>query len=86
MAKVLMYTLSTCPWCRKTRQYFTDNKVPFEFVDYDLASDEEQDRIVAHMRKYTDQISFPFVLIGEEIVQGWNPGMYEKLLKKPGGT
>lgn len=85
MTKVLLYTLSTCPWCRKTKQFFQDRHVPFDFIDYDLASNDEQDRIVAHMRKYTSHVSFPFVLIGEEVVQGYNPEMYEKLLNKHAG-
>ncbi len=85
MTKVLLYTLSTCPWCRKTKQFFRDRQVPFDFIDYDLASIEEQDRIVAHMRKYTPNVSFPFVLIEDEVVQGYNPEMYEKLLNKHAG-
>ena len=37
MKNVFMYTLSTCPWCRKTKKYFTDHNIPFKYVDYDLA-------------------------------------------------
>ena len=81
MEKVKMYTLSTCPWCRKTKQYFTDKHIAFEFVDYDLADIDEQDRIVAEMREHTSNISFPYVKIGEEIVQGYDPDRYDKLLK-----
>ena len=38
MKKVSMYTLSTCPWCHKTKKYFTDHNIPFKYVDYDLQS------------------------------------------------
>ena len=34
--EVFLYALSTCPWCRKAKQWFTDTGVPFEFVDVDL--------------------------------------------------
>lgn len=34
--KVFMYALSTCPWCRKAKQFFKTNNVPFDYVDYDL--------------------------------------------------
>ena len=83
---VFLYALSTCPWCRKTKQFFKEKNIPFEFVDYDLADFGEQDRIVANMKKYTDHISFPFVLIGEAVVQGYNPEKYELLLKKNSGS
>ena len=47
MAKVTMYTLSTCPWCRKTKKFFTEHNIPFEFTDYDLADEATQDKIIA---------------------------------------
>ena len=45
MKKVSMYTLSICPWCRKTKQFFNQHHIPFEFVDYDLADGTTQDKI-----------------------------------------
>jgi glutaredoxin len=81
MKKVSMYTLSTCPWCRKTKKYFTEKNVPFDYVDYDLASAEEQDRISKEMMKHTGHIAFPFVRIDEEVIIGYNPEKYDQLLK-----
>jgi glutaredoxin len=81
MSKVSMYTLSTCPWCRKTKKFFGDRNVQFDFVDYDLASEDEQNRIAGEMMKYTGHISFPFVRIDETVVIGYNPERYEQLLK-----
>ena len=43
MKKIMMYTLSTCPWCKKTKSFFAEKNIPFEFVDYDKASKEEQE-------------------------------------------
>ena len=34
--EVFLYALSTCPWCRKAKQWFTEMNVPFQFVDVDL--------------------------------------------------
>ena len=45
MKTVSMYTLSTCPWCRKTKAFFTKHNVPFTFIDYDLADEATQSRI-----------------------------------------
>jgi len=81
MAKISMYTLSTCPWCRKTKKFFKDKNVSFDFIDYDLASEDEQNRIAGEMMKHTGHISFPFVRIGDTVVIGFNPERYEQLLK-----
>jgi glutaredoxin len=80
MKHVLMYTLSTCPWCRKAKQYFTDHSIPFEYVDYDLQPVEEQEKIEQEMKRKGGPLSFPWVLIGDELVVGWNPAKYEQLL------
>jgi arsenate reductase-like glutaredoxin family protein len=81
MAKVSMYTISTCPVCRKTKEFFRARGTPFDFVDYDLASESEQNTIAAEMMKGTGHIGFPFVMIGDVVVIGFNPERFEQLLK-----
>jgi len=80
MKNVSMYTLSTCPWCGKAKKYFTDHKIPFTDVDYDLQSVQEQEKIEQEMRKRGGPLSFPWVLIGDDLVVGWNPARYDELL------
>jgi glutaredoxin len=36
MDKISMYTLSTCPWCRKTKKYFAERQIPFEYMPKEL--------------------------------------------------
>jgi glutaredoxin len=81
MAKVKMYTLSTCPWCMKTKRFFKDNKIPFEYVDYDLASEAEQKKLMDELRALGSTGSFPVVIIDEEIIIGYNPDDYKQVLK-----
>lgn len=81
MKKVSMYTLSTCPWCRKTKKFFQERKIPFEYVDYDLAGEEEQEKIAREMMNYTGHIAFPFVRIGDEVIIGYNPEKFEEKIK-----
>ena len=79
MKKVSMYTLSTCPWCKKTKKFFTEREIKFDYIDYDLADEAAQKRIIADMGKH-GATGFPFVMIDNETVEGYNPGRYEKLL------
>jgi len=81
MNRVSMYTLSTCPWCRKTKQFFRDKSVPFDYIDYDLAKEEEQNKIASEMMKNTGHIAFPFVKVGDTVVIGFNPERFEQLLR-----
>lgn len=81
MVKVSVYTISTCPVCQKTKEFFRSRGISFDFVDYDLASESEQNKIVAEMMKGSGNIGFPFVRIGNVVVIGFNPERFEQLLK-----
>jgi glutaredoxin len=78
--KVFMYALSTCPWCRKAKQFFKENNIPFDFVDYDLQPEAEQEKIMEKMVKLAGATSFPVVLIENQVVVGYNPEKYAEIL------
>jgi glutaredoxin-like protein NrdH len=40
--KVFLYALSTCVWCKMTKQFLKDNDVAYEYVDVDLTDDSER--------------------------------------------
>ena len=77
--KVSMYTLSTCPSCEKAKRFFTERHIPFQFINYDLADQDTQDRIMREIEAEELQ-AFPFVRIGDQTVQGYDPKRYARLL------
>ncbi len=79
MKKVSMYTLSTCPWCRKTKEWFSQHHIPFEDIDYDLADEATQKRIMRELDAERAN-GFPFVRIGDQVIVGYQPDRYAKLL------
>ena len=79
MKKVTMYALSTCPWCRKTKKFFTEHNVPFSYIDYDLADEATQAKISEELDA-AGATGFPFVRIGEEIITGYQPERYSRAL------
>ncbi len=82
MNKVTIYALSTCLWCRKTKKYFEELKVPFEAVDYDKQDEGRQEKMMEEMRAAGCTGSFPFTRIGAACVQGYDPAEFSKLLEK----
>lgn len=85
MNTVSMYTLSTCPWCRKTKAFFTERKIPFTFIDYDLADEATQNRISAEVDAQ-GATGFPYVKINDEVIAGYQPARYAKALGLSGGA
>ncbi|MGF7119082.1 glutaredoxin family protein [Methanobacterium oryzae] len=80
MKNVSIYTLSTCPWCKKAKEFFREHKIPFEYIIYDLASLDERERIIKEMYKY-EANGFLFVKIGDEVVVGYNPEKYSEIME-----
>ena len=81
MKKVVLYTLSTCPWCMRAKKYFRERDIPYEYTDYDKADDNTREMIREDCRLHGEEMSFPFVKIGEDVVVGYNPKKYSKLLE-----
>ena len=79
MNKVMVYALSTCPWCRKTKELFAKYRVPFDYIDYDLADERTQAKIMEELDR--EGVSgFPFVRINGEAIAGYQPDRFVKLL------
>ena len=78
--KVFMFSLSTCPWCRKTKNFFKINSVPFDYVDYDLQPEAEQEKIMDKIMNISNARSFPVVMIGDSVIVGYDPEKYSKVL------
>lgn len=77
--RVELYTLSTCPWCKKAKAFLDTKGVEYTYIDYDLAETEVQTRIKDEMLSKNAR-SFPYVKIGEDFIVGYNPDAYSRLL------
>jgi glutaredoxin-like protein NrdH len=78
---VKVYSLSTCPWCKKVKKYLDDHEVEYDFVDVDLAQGEEQKQALEEVEKLTGRRSFPVTLIGETVIKGYKEDEIERALK-----
>jgi glutaredoxin 3 len=75
--KVIVYSTSTCPYCIYAKDYFKENNVPFEEVNVGL------DRVRAQeMVTKSGQMGVPVIDINGEIVVGFQPEVFDKLLSK----
>jgi glutaredoxin len=66
--KVLMYALSTCAWCKMTKKFLKDNDVEYEYVDVDLTSDEDHEKIRKDITSRGGEPSFPTLIIDDKTV------------------
>jgi glutaredoxin len=70
--KVVMYGLSTCVWCKKTKKLLTDLGVDFDFIYVDKLEGEEENQAVDEVRRFNPSTSFPTTVInGEKAIVGF---------------
>jgi glutaredoxin-like protein NrdH len=63
--KIFLYTLSTCVWCKKTRQFLEDLGYGYHYVEVDGLDGEERENTLADMKKWNPRCSFPSVVINQ---------------------
>ncbi len=66
--KVTLYALSTCVWCKLTKQFLRDNDIEFEYVDVDLLDDEGKRKAHETVSSKGGMLSYPTTIIDEKTV------------------
>lgn len=79
-SNVFIYALSTCPYCRMTKKYLTENNVDYDFVDVDLLTGDEKQRVVDEVKEVSGGTSFPVIKVGEDVIVGFNKVRIKELL------
>jgi glutaredoxin len=63
----------------KNKNFFKINHVPFDYVDYDLQPETEQEKIMDKIQKSVTP-GFPVVIVGDQVIVGYDPEKYSKTL------
>jgi glutaredoxin len=80
--KVLMYAISTCAWCKLTKQFLKDNDIEYEYVDVDLVSDEDHERVRKEITRLGAPPSYPTVIVDEKtVVSGFRKDKLKEALE-----
>lgn len=71
--KIAFYGLSTCGWCRRTRQLLDKLGVAYDYVYIDLLEPAEQKKAMAEVERWNPSESFPTIVINDEFcIQGFD--------------
>ncbi len=62
---VVLYALSTCQWCMKTKELLKQLNIEYSYIDVDLADEKDQDEIVEEIKKYNPACSFPTLVVDD---------------------
>jgi len=71
MKKVTLYTLSTCPVCKKVKQFLDESGISYALIVVDTLDGSEQWAATKELARHNPQASYPTVVI-EDVVIGYD--------------
>lgn len=80
---VMLYALSTCQWCEKTRMLLAELGVAFDYLYVDLLGPVEFDQVYAKVKEYNPRGSFPTLVVDGRVIVGF---MEEEIREVFGGA
>ncbi|AEG17217.1 glutaredoxin family protein [Methanobacterium paludis] len=66
--KLVLFALSTCQWCKKTRMLIEELGTEYDYIYVDLLKGDERTEIVEEIKKWNPQLSFPTLVVNDEKV------------------
>ena len=71
---IMLYALSTCGWCRKTRELLQELGVEYSYEYVDNLEGDERQKVMKTVEKWNPSCSFPtLVLNNKKCIVGYNP-------------
>ena len=64
--KIMLYALSTCMWCKKTKKFLDDLGVEYNYVYVDYLEGDERDKTKREIIKWNPRCSFPTMVINDK--------------------
>jgi glutaredoxin 3 len=77
LARVLLFSTSTCSWCRRAKRYLKEQRVPFKEVNVERDSDAAKDIV-----RKTGQTGVPVIKIGSSWIVGFDKDRIDKELAR----
>ncbi|MEW5733421.1 MAG: glutaredoxin family protein [Thermodesulfobacteriota bacterium] len=71
MPPVKIYTLSTCSHCKSTKSFLKQCNVDYDYVDVDLLTGDDRQKIIEEVRELNPRLSFPTIVIGDRVIVGF---------------
>jgi len=64
--KILLYALSTCGWCRKTKELLNELGVKYSYTFVDLLQGSDREDTIDDIKKWNPKCSFPTIVINDK--------------------
>lgn len=63
---IMLYALSTCGWCAKTKKLLDEMGVEYDYQYVDHLQGEEREQAMSEVESWNPRCSFPTLVINDE--------------------
>ncbi len=80
--QVMLFALSTCVWCKKTKGLLQEMNVGFDYAYIDLLSEADKNEAMEIIKQWNPRCSFPSLIVNEsKCIVGFDEQKIRELLK-----
>jgi glutaredoxin-like protein NrdH len=71
--RIVLYALSTCIWCKRTKRLLAELGVDYESIDVDLLSSSQAAGVREYLDGITSEGSYPVLVVNDdEVIEGFD--------------
>jgi glutaredoxin-like protein NrdH len=63
---IMLYAISTCAWCKKTKKFLKSLGVEYRYIDVDMLEPTEKKKIDGEVMKWNPQRNYPMIVINNK--------------------
>ncbi len=79
--RIILYALSTCAWCKKTKRLLGELGVAYDYVFVDLLNGDDKESTRKEMEKWNPKGSFPTIVVNDkEKIVGYDVQRIKELI------
>ena len=79
--RVMLYALSTCIWCKKTKALLDELGVAYDYEYVDLLQGQEKTEVMDIVRRWNPACSFPTLVVKDRCIVGFREDDIRKALR-----
>jgi len=79
---IMLYTLSTCVWCKKVKRLLGDLGLPYEYIDVNTLTGQDKNEVIEQVKVFNPMCSFPTMVVnGEKCIVGFKEEKIKEALQ-----
>ncbi|MFC1907902.1 glutaredoxin family protein [Chloroflexota bacterium] len=80
---IMLYALSTCGWCQKTKKLLDDLEVDYNYEYVDLLHGDEREKVIQEITARNPKCNFPTIVIdNDKCIVGYKENEIKETLGK----